>query len=58
MTMTSEPESQDEMNARNKRVADRYAELMHIGKHGHYETMFQIVREEVERSKWPTASIT
>ena len=34
--------------ARNIRVQNRYDELMTIGRHGHYETMFRIVREEVE----------
>ena len=41
----------DEKYERNCRVSDRYDELMQIGKHGHYETMFQIVREEVERER-------
>lgn len=35
--------------ARNARVQARYDELMRVGKHGHYETMFQVVQEEVER---------
>lgn len=34
---------------RNARVQTRYDELMRAGKHGHYETMFQVVREEIER---------
>lgn len=34
---------------RNARVAARYDELMREGKHGHYETLFRVVREEVER---------
>lgn len=34
--------------ARNARVQARYDELMHIGKHGHYETLFQVVAEECE----------
>lgn len=34
---------------RNARVQARYDELMHGGKHGHYETLFRIVREEVDR---------
>jgi hypothetical protein len=38
----------NESTARNIRVQDRYDELMRIGKHGHYETMFQVVREETE----------
>lgn len=33
---------------RNRRVAARWDELSSAGKHGHYETLFQIVREEVE----------
>ena len=36
---------------RNKRVQSRYDELMKVGRHGHYETMFQIVREEIERER-------
>jgi hypothetical protein len=35
---------------RNARVKARYDELMREGKHGHYETMFRVVREEVERA--------
>lgn len=35
---------------RNGRVQARYDELMRAGKHGHYETMFQVVREEVARA--------
>ena len=35
---------------RNARVQSRYDELAALGKHGHYETMFQVVREEVERA--------
>lgn len=37
-----------EATARNIRVQNRYDELMGIGRHGHYETMFQVVREETE----------
>jgi len=33
---------------RNARVQSRYDELMREGRHGHYETLFKIVREEVE----------
>lgn len=33
---------------RNARVQARYNELMITGKRGHYETMFRVVREEVE----------
>ena len=34
--------TRDEINARMQR---RYDELMHIGKHGHYETMFRVFHE-------------
>lgn len=34
---------------RNKRVQARYDQLMASGAHGHYETLFRVVREEVER---------
>lgn len=37
--------------ARNCRVQGRYDELMREGKHGHYETMFRVVREEVESDR-------
>lgn len=40
-----------EKTERNIRVQARYDELMKEGKHGHYEAMFKIVREEVERVK-------
>lgn len=40
-----------EKDERNARVQARYDELMHEGKHGHYETMFCVVREEVERER-------
>ena len=36
---------------RNTRITARYDELMREGKHGHYETMFRIVREEIERDR-------
>jgi hypothetical protein len=39
-----------EKNERNARVQSRYDELMAEGRHGHYETMFRVVREEVERA--------
>lgn len=41
----------DEKQMRNARVQQRYDELACAGKHGHYETLFQVVREEVERVK-------
>ena len=40
-----------EMNERNRRVQERYDELMRAGRHGHYETMFRVVKEEVERER-------
>ena len=40
-----------EKENRNKRVQARYDELMKVGRRGHYETLFQIVREEVERDR-------
>lgn len=42
---------------RNGRVQDRYDELMREGKHGHYETLFRVVYEEVERAQaaWSAA---
>lgn len=39
-----------EKNERNARVQSRYDELRQEGKHGHYETMFRVVREEVEHA--------
>lgn len=43
-------ESFEDKTRRNFRVKARYDELMREGKHGHYETMFRVVREEVERA--------
>jgi hypothetical protein len=43
-------ENLDQKSARNARVQARYDQLMREGKHGHYETMFRVVREEVERA--------
>lgn len=40
-----------EMNERNARVQRRYDEMMQAGRHGHYETMFRVVKEEVERER-------
>lgn len=40
-----------EKNERNTRVQTRYDDLMSEGRHGHYETMFRIVREEIERDR-------
>jgi hypothetical protein len=40
-----------EKNQRNARVQARYDELMAAGRNGHYETLFRIVREEVERER-------
>jgi hypothetical protein len=36
---------------RNARIQTRYDELMDEGKHGHYETMFRVVREELAELK-------
>jgi hypothetical protein len=47
MTM-SEADTFEQKTKRNFRVKARYDELMREGKHGHYETMFRVVREEVE----------
>ena len=38
----------DKKTERNIRVELRYDELMKSGRRGHYETLFQVVREEVE----------
>lgn len=40
-----------EKAARNARVQTRFDELMRIGRHGLYETLFQVVREEIERDR-------
>lgn len=34
----------------NCRAQKRYDELMAIGKHGHYETMFQVIHEEINHA--------
>jgi hypothetical protein len=39
-----------ERTRRNFRVQARYDQLIAEGKHGHYESMFRVVREEVERA--------
>lgn len=52
--MSTEDKSREEFEAkceRSRRVSARYDELMREGKHGHYETMFRVVREEVEASR-------
>lgn len=36
---------------RNTRVQARYDELMSEGRHGHYETMFRVVHEEMQRER-------
>ncbi len=38
----------NEKTARNIRAQKRYDELMKIGEHGHYETMFRVIHEECE----------
>jgi len=47
----------DQKTERNCRVQARYDELMRAGKHGHYETMFRVVREEVEADRSKRASL-
>jgi hypothetical protein len=44
------PETFEQKTERNLRVQARYDELMREGKRGHYEAMFRVVREEVERA--------
>lgn len=51
-------ESFEAKTERNRRVMARYDELMQIGRHGHYETMFRVVREEVERALAAQAATT
>lgn len=51
MTDTTYKPPYIEKAERNARVQARYDELMAEGKHGHYETMFRVVREEVERER-------
>lgn len=45
-----EPETFQQKTERNFRVKARYDQLMREGKRGHYETMFRVVCEEVERA--------
>jgi hypothetical protein len=42
---------------RAARVQARYDALMNDGKHGHYETMFKVVREEIEAEREACAHI-
>jgi hypothetical protein len=44
-------ETVQDKTERNWRVQARYDELMAEGKHGHYETMFRVVREELDRAR-------
>jgi len=46
-----------EKNERNARVQQRYDELASAGKRGHYETMFKVVREEVEAERSRNATV-
>jgi hypothetical protein len=41
----------DSKTAINKRVQARYDDLMREGKHGHYETMFRVVNEELAMAR-------
>lgn len=49
--MAELPETLEAKNLRNARISARYDELMRAGAHGHYETMFRVVREEIERDR-------
>lgn len=42
---------------RNQRTQARYDELMREGKHGHYETMGQVIYEEVRRTLLTAARV-
>lgn len=42
---------------RNKRIADRWDALSNTSKHGFYEILFKIVREEVEIEREACARI-
>ena len=46
-----------EKEQRNFRVQARWDELMRAGKHGHYETLFRVVREEVEQERERCAKV-
>lgn len=46
-----------EKRQRNARVQARYDALMSSAKHGHYETMFKIVREEIEAERERCAKV-
>lgn len=48
LTVFASPRLVEDKTERNRRVQERYDDLMREGKHGHYETLFRIVREEVE----------
>jgi hypothetical protein len=45
----------EEKTRRNFRVKARYDELSREGRHGHYETLFRVVREEIERDRAESA---
>lgn len=49
--------SVSERDRRNKRAQDRYDELMREAKHGHYETLFRVVREAVEDEREQCAQV-
>lgn len=42
---------------RNKWAQTRYDALMSEGKHGHYETLFRVVREAVETERYACVSL-
>lgn len=50
-------ETMEQKTERNCRVQARYNSLMREGKRGHYETIFRVVREEVEAERERCADI-
>jgi hypothetical protein len=47
----------EEKTSVNCRMQRRYDELMRIGKHGHYETMFRVMHEEIAREREACAKV-
>ena len=50
-------ETFNQKTERNVRAQARYDELMREGKHGHYETMSRVIREEVELERARCAAV-
>jgi hypothetical protein len=46
----------EEKNEINKIATHRYSELMEIGKHGHYESMYKVIHEFIQRGRAPAFS--